>query len=133
MLRRLSHTEAFLDLSRGGVRPLDLGKLGAAVSRHIARRYAGDAARAEREGARRVRSTLRIGGLRSWSEEERRSLARLAPIVELIPHLERWPAAERRALGRVIRAKGAGSELAFARAAAGHSRLAAALEVVARL
>ena len=59
-LHRLSHTEAYLDLSAGKCRPFDFGRFGLALGRHIAEKFDGDRALA------RKRCAARVGGC--WAQ-----------------------------------------------------------------
>ncbi len=102
-LRRLSRTEAYLDLSGGRCRMLPLGSIGIAVSRMVESRFGGDRARARRETARQVRSAL---GIRGPAE----ALDLLAPIVATLPDVERWSREERSGLAAFVREKAGRSE-----------------------
>src|SRR5437763_1676178 len=62
----------------------------------------------------------------------RRAFERLSLVAALIPDLSAWSLAERRALLSVMRAKGSGSEMAYARRLDGHRRLRRSLEALAR-
>lgn len=124
MLRRLSHTEACLDLSNGRRRPMDLGRLGVAQSRFIARTFGGDRALAERRCVARVRRLLDPGG-DGWA------LRALSPLLCMIPDLPRWSRRERAALARIIRAKDAPCEIRAARLFGRHARLERALRALA--
>jgi hypothetical protein len=53
-------------------------------------------------------------------------------VAALVPDLASWPHAERRALLSVMRAKGGGSEMTYARRLDGHRRLRRALESLVR-
>jgi hypothetical protein len=123
-LRRLSHTEAYLDLSGGRHRPVDFGGLGLAQSRLLASRFGGDRALAEKRCAARLARALRVppGG---------RTLRTLAPLLSLIRDLPAWSARERASLAGALRAKDAGSEARAAKVFARHSRLLEALRAIA--
>ncbi len=123
-LRRLSHTEACLDLSNGRRRPMDLGRLGVAQSRFIARAFGGDRALAERRCVARVKRLLDLGG-NGWA------LRALAPLLCMIPDLPRWSGRERAALARIVCAKDEPSEVRAARLFNEHVRLEAALRALA--
>lgn len=71
--------------------------------------------------------------LKGWSRSERAALLDLAPVLTQIPHLERWPVAERHALVGLVRARGAVSERRFAELTARHLRLRRALARAAYL
>jgi len=53
-------------------------------------------------------------------------------VAALIPDLSAWSLAERRALLSVMRAKGGGTEMAYARRLDGHRRLRRSLEDLVR-
>ncbi len=55
----------------------------------------------------------------------------MAPILVLIPEIARWTRAEKRALVRIIRAKGGRSEAAYVGLLRGHARLARSLHALA--
>ncbi len=122
-LRELSYTDAYFDLSRGACRPLDMGSLGRAVSRHIAARFRGDRGRAERSCARDLVHHLEIDDFGAWEPNEKIALQRLAPLLCLSADIASWPAADRRRLARLLRAKGARSELDYTGRVARLSRL----------
>jgi len=126
MLRRLSRTEAFLDLSGGKRRPLDFGRLGLAESRFIAERFDGDRRLAERRCAARVTRLLDV-------EDEGRALRGLAPLLCMVDELPRWSRRDRSALAGILRAKDAPSEARAARRLAAHPRLGSALRRLAEM
>ena len=68
----------------------------------------------------------------AWPPAERRAFERLSLVAALVPDLSAWSLAERRALLSVMRAKGSGSEMAYARRLDGHRRLRRSLEALAR-
>jgi len=119
-LRRLSHTEAILDLTHGRRTRLDLGRLGLQESRLIAHRHAGDRARARR------RCAATMGRLLNLAPADP-ALRVLAPTLSLIPDLRDWGRADLKRLARFVQAKGAPSEAAAARMLASHGRLVTAL------
>jgi len=125
-LRQLAQHHLFFDLDprqRRGLAPTQ-AVLERAVAR-LARRGGGQAAQAACE-----REALRLTGLDStagFNRDERVAWARWAPIVASLPGLGRWPAAERRALAEVVRAKAARRETDFLLRLAAQPRLARAL------
>ncbi|MBI5434063.1 MAG: hypothetical protein HZA52_14620 [Planctomycetes bacterium] len=131
MLKRLSHTEAVLDLSGGRCQPLELGALGALQSRFLAAEFAGDRARASRECTARVARALGARDLAKWPEPERRAFTALAPLLALLAELAHWSARDRAALVRAIRAKAARSEATAARLFDAHPRLGRELAALA--
>jgi hypothetical protein len=126
-LRRLSHTEAYLDLSRGRCRPLDFESVSHAATRYITRRFGGDRARAGRNCTRRLARILSVEDYGEWAPQERHWMSELSPILCMIPDLESWSVRDRRSIAVLIRAKGVRHELDYARRAAKHTRLAEAL------
>jgi hypothetical protein len=112
LLRRLAQGHMALPLETPG-RPLERlyghfhpMHVGLAVSRHIAKRHRGDRVAAESAAFRRVREV--VGGI--WTGAEEWALARMAPILDLVPDLESWNAEELDRLGRLIRSKAAPQE-----------------------
>ncbi len=122
-LRRLSDTEAHLDLSGGRVRPFDFARLPLAASRFLARRCGGDRARAATSCAALVCRALGIADLRRWTPNQRRALRDLAPLLAMLPELPRWSTRDKAALQRIVRARGAHSEHLSIRLMAAHPRL----------
>jgi hypothetical protein len=113
----------------GGNPPRDLqqGNIGLLVTREIAQRFAGNRPAAVRETTRQVSRALGCSGWRRWPDPQRLAMERLAPVLALIPDLDRWTSAEKRGLVRIIRAKGAERQAAYIRLLRGHRRLARSL------
>lgn len=135
ILKRLAGDEVCLTLPGGHPEPekrLRATDVSAAVARFIAREFKGDRLRAARESAARVRRALGVTRGTAWATDERRAFERMSLVAALIPDLARWPAADRRALVAVMRAKGGASEREYARRLDGHRRLRGALERLAR-
>jgi len=81
------------------------------------------------------RTVLATAGDPLAREELDGALAELAlsqPAAALIPDLAAWPVADRRALVAVMRSKGSGSEMAYARRLDRHRRLRRSLEILVR-
>jgi hypothetical protein len=129
-LRRLSHTEAHFDLSRGACSPTHFARLGLAASRHVTERFDGDRARAQHVGGRRLAKALGATDFASWGGDEKIAVEQLAPVYGLIPDLHRWPVRDRRALLTAIRARGMHNDMAYARAVAAHERLRKAIQTI---
>jgi hypothetical protein len=125
MLRRLSRTEAWFDLSGGRRRPLPVGRLGVAESRFIGHAFGGDPDAARRECAARVARTLGIPRGTGWG------LDALAPTLAMVPDLAAWTRAEKAALAAIVRAKSGPAEAGAARLLGAHARLEAALRAIA--
>src|SRR5436190_3923064 len=77
-----------------------------------------------------ARLALGVSGWTAWPAAERCAFARLSLVAALITDLERWPSAERRRLVRVFRAKGCGSERAYANLLDSHRRFRRSLEAL---
>lgn len=109
MLRRLSNTEAYLDLSNGRCTRFPFGRLGLAVSRFVARRFDGDRDVATH---RCTRDVLRLLGssLAHWTVDEQRALRAMSLVLSMLRGVSGWSAAEKSALERLIRGKAARSE-----------------------
>jgi len=133
ILKRLAAAEVFLMLPGGHLAPerrLRATDVSALVARAVAREFGGDRARATRESADRVARALGVRSRAGWPPAEQRAFERLSLVAALVPDLAAWSRAERVALVSVMRAKGAGSEMAYARRLDGHHRLRRGLEAL---
>jgi hypothetical protein len=133
-LKRLTEGEIYLTLPGGGPEPekrLRATRVAALVTRHIAQEFGGDRAAAVRHASARVAKALGVRSWRAWPPDERRAFEQLSVLAALIPDLGRWPAADRRRLARLFRAKGGRSELPYIGLLDGHRRLRASLEALA--
>jgi hypothetical protein len=123
-LRRLSHTEAVLDLSRGECRPLDFGKLALLESGYIEERFDGDRAKAERRCGSKIARLLGIPRMGTGAR-------RLSTLLSLLPGLDEWSRKDKTLLARALRAKDGVSEVEAANAFNAHQTLRAALHRLA--
>jgi len=123
MLRRLSHTAAFLDLSRGECRPLDLGGIGRRQSRFMAESFGGDRRRATDTCLRRLARDLGLPKPPQLEPDERRAWEMLAPLLAMIQGLADWSARDKRRLRRILREKGSSSERNVDRLISAHEAL----------
>jgi len=133
-LDRLSSTHMFYYLDRPRretLGSLDLGEVGLAVSRYLADRFGADRETGLRICSREAAQRLGVRTLANFSSGERLAWKRWSPIVMLLPGLERWKPAQRRAMARVIRAKGGKRESDFVRLFDAHPRLRRALTKLA--
>ena len=73
---------------------------------------------------------LAVRDFTRWTADERASLGRLAPILELIPELAGLRGADRDRLVRIVRGKGSRSETEATRLLAAHARFEALLRAV---
>ena len=81
--------------------------------------------------ANRLAQDIGVRSLAQWSRAERHAFERIAPLVA-IADPGNWPAAEKRSLCALLRAKGGECEANFARQLAQHSSLLAALRRACR-
>jgi hypothetical protein len=133
VLKRLAEAEVYLTLPGGDPEPekrLRASQVGVLVTRRIAQDFEGDRLRAAREAAARVSRALGVVRWRSWPADERRAFERLSMVAALIPDLDRWSAPDRRALVRILRAKGGPSELPYIQLLHGHRRLQLSLRAL---
>ena len=134
-LRRLARHNVYYHMGRQRddvIGVLDLAEVGLAVTDLLARRFGPDRAAAARACLAEARAALSLRGaaLAGWTPDERQALARWAPLVLLVG-AARWPAADRRALVAVIRAKGSLRESDFVALFDRHRRLRAAIRRLA--
>jgi hypothetical protein len=111
---------------------LELPNVGLAVTDAVAKRFGSDRERAEAVLVLEARDLLRVRTLSGWSEGERLAFRRWAPLVAILPGLERWTAAEKRRLAAVIRAKGGPRESDFVRLFDAHRPLRGAVASLAK-
>ena len=119
-------------LRRDIIGELPLPHAGIAVTQLIARRFAGDRARAAEVCEREAAARLGVRSLTGWSADERHAWRRWAPLVTLLPDVTSWSAAERAAAANVIRSKGGPREDAFVHAFDAHPKLGVALAKLIR-
>ncbi|MBI4573323.1 MAG: hypothetical protein HY713_08600 [candidate division NC10 bacterium] len=129
-LERLAQSDLSFGLAPGGRlagQVLQPGRLGLLVTQRMEQRFSGDRSTATRTLTRNVVRILGIPGWEGWPTAERSALERLAPLLVLIPDLNRWRAAEKRALLRIIQAKGGRRESEYIRLLREHPRLGRSL------
>ncbi|MDH3628333.1 MAG: hypothetical protein OES25_11880 [Acidobacteriota bacterium] len=130
MLRRLSHTSAYLDLSDGECRPLDLGAIGVSHSRFISESFDGDRQRALQECIPKVARELGLRGVYKLQPDAQHAWAMLAPILAMLPGLPDWSPREKQRMQRILREKGGPSERGVDRLLRGHRTLCHALRTL---
>jgi hypothetical protein len=130
-LERLARANVYYDVGRPRdpvIGTFPFARVGTAVTAYLAERFGSDRERGQRVCADEVAPRL---GLRRWREvlsaDERRALEWWGPLLCILPGLERWKPAERRALGRVVRAKGGRRESDYVRLFDRHPQLGRAL------
>jgi hypothetical protein len=97
--------------------------IGFALAQRLAARSGADREAAIHACEVRVAARLGVGSMARWPRGERLWWRRWAPLVDALPGLDRWSPAERRALVRIVRAKGGRREDEFARLFDAHPRL----------
>lgn len=110
---------------------LPLPRAGLAVSRVLATRFGSDREAAERWAL--AGALERLGLKRAPGRDggaERGAFERWAPLIAILPGIESWSPAERRALASVALAKGGRRESDFVRAFDRHAKLARALRTL---
>jgi hypothetical protein len=131
MLKSLADTDIFLHVDpafQGEYREPSLVQLAYAVTGYFARQSGGDRAAGTRAAVQHVTRALGIDHLKRWREDEVIALQRLAPLLAGVPDLGRWPASDKRAMVRILRAKGGPAERDYILRCCRHSRLRAALQ-----
>jgi len=110
---------------------VELPNVGLRVTDALAARFGSDRERAARETLGEARALLGVRSFDGFSPGERLAFARWAPLVTILPGLSRWSAPARRALVRVIRAKGGLRESDYVRLFDAHRPLRRAILALA--
>ena len=95
--------------------------------RHVAAQFNNDRRAATRAAMRELQQQLPIGNRRRYRRSEWQALERWSLVLVQIPDLARWPAAAKRDLVALVKAKGQTSELPYLRQLQRHPRLIRAL------
>jgi hypothetical protein len=111
---------------------LELPSVGLKVTQAVAARFGSDREKAAAVLTREAMTSLGLRSFSGYSADERLAFARWAPLVAILPGLSKWTAAERRALVRVIRAKGGRRESDFVNLFDAHRKLRRAIRALAR-
>lgn len=130
ILEKLAQSDMAFRLASGDTQACQIlrpGDLGLLVTQDISEQWRGDRAAAIRAATEGVARSLSIPGWRRWPRPQRIALERLSSILALIPDLARWTPAEKRAVVRIVKAKGALRESTYVRLLRGHARLGRAL------
>ncbi|HKQ61291.1 MAG TPA: hypothetical protein VJS92_08355 [Candidatus Polarisedimenticolaceae bacterium] len=106
--------------------------IGLRITDALAQRFGPDREAATRVLSREAAELLGVRSLRGFSPGERLAWERWAPLVRILPGIERFSAEERRGLVGVVRAKGGRRESEFVRRLDAHRRLRRALLQLAR-
>jgi len=106
---------------------LDLANVGLKITDLFANRFGSDREQGETTFAAEAAASLGVANFRDWSAGEKLAWRRWSPLVALIDDLDCWPAADREALVRLVRAKGGRQELEYLRGFDGLGRLRSAV------
>jgi hypothetical protein len=126
MLNRLAAEYVFLHAGEPRTDVLgqvSIGNIGLRVSGLLASRVGADRERGIRLCVREAAELAGVRSLRGWGGGERIAWERWSPLVLALGDVGRWPAAEKRALVEVVRAKGGRRESDFVRLFDRHRRL----------
>jgi hypothetical protein len=129
-LAELATAHVFLDLGdEPGVAlgALSPGRVGQRIAERFAERYGAERERGLDEASREAAERLGVRSFAGWSPGERLWWRRWSPVLALVPRIERWTPAERRAAVRVVRSKGGRRESEYVRRFDAHAKLRRAL------
>ena len=90
-------------------------------------RLLSEQAKAKLEAGREAMRRVGLRSLAGWTSGERLAWQRWSPLILTLPGLSRWSAANKRALARIVRAKGGISEIDFLARFKAHPLLGRAL------
>jgi hypothetical protein len=90
-----------------------LGNVGLKVTDYLSKRFGGRRKDGEKICSQEAARLLGVRSVRSFSSGERVAWTRWAPLVLILPGIERWSSSDRRELVKVIRAKGGRRESDF--------------------
>ena len=129
-LQKLSSEPMFLYLN-GGKRDvlakIPIGELGLRISRLLAGRFGADREKGIRTLSREAAKLLGVRAQQSWSVGERQAWERWSPLILTLPGISHWKPGEKRALVKVVRAKGGRRESDFVTLFDSHRRLRRAI------
>jgi hypothetical protein len=125
-LQKLSSEPLFLCLDRVKqdiLAKIPFGQLGLRISRLLADRCGADREKAVRTLSREATHLLGVRTQKSWTVGERLAWQRWSPLIVMLPGISRWRPEEKRALVKVVRAKGGRRESDYIRLFNKHRRL----------
>ncbi|MCA8975185.1 MAG: hypothetical protein KDC98_10705 [Planctomycetes bacterium] len=109
-----------------------IGNIGLRITDYLAGRFGADRERGERVCADEAAKLCDVRDWKRWSDGEQLWWRRWAPLLLILPGVEQWTSAERKALAEVARAKGGRRESDYARKLDAHRKLRAALRKLAK-
>jgi len=110
---------------------LPLANVGLRITRYLARRFGSDREEAARVCAEEAAERLGLRSRASFSAGERLAWERWGPLLAVLPGLEGWRPADKRAAVEVVRAKGGRRESEFVARFDRHRRLRRAVRTLA--
>lgn len=133
-LKKLATADVFLSLGERrndvlGVLPL--ANVGLCITRYLAECFGFDRAKATRTCSAEALKLLNLRSLRGFSAGERLAWRRWAPLLVVLPGVERWRRHDKRALAGVVRAKGGKRESDYVRRFDRHRHLRRAIRSLA--
>jgi hypothetical protein len=134
-LRALATSNLYLALGRPRrdvIGMLELANAGLHVTRFLAGNFGAGREKGAGECARAAARLLDVRRAASWPAARRLWWERWSPLMLILPDVERWTAAEKRALVEVVHAKAGGRESEFVRRFDRHRRLREAVRALAR-
>ena len=129
-LQKLSSEPVFLYLDRAKqdvLAKIPTEELGLKISRLLADRFGADREKAVRTLSREAVHLLGVRTQQSWPAGERLAWERWSPLIVMLPGISRWRPEEKRALVRVVRAKGGRRESDYVTLFDKHRRLQRAI------
>lgn len=130
ILKELAAGNLYLFLGRPRkvtVSTLATENIGLAISRYVASRFGADRERATRRCADEAAELAGLRAREGWSRDERRAWEQWSPLLLVMPGVDGWSNAEKRALVEIVRAKGGQRESEFVSRFDAHPRLRASL------
>jgi hypothetical protein len=125
-LEKLASEPVFFSLEKGKRDILGAwpgGNIGLRIASYVAARFGSDRERASLVLEREAAKLLGVRSRRGFSAGERLAWRRFSPLVMTLPGVEKWTGSEKRALARVVRAKGGRREADFVRSFDAHRKL----------
>jgi len=116
VLEELSCENVYFDLKRPRddvIGMLPIGVVGLHITAYLARRFGSRRKAGECVCATEAMQLLGVRSQKKWSAGERLAWRRWSPLILILPGIERWSSAEKRALVAVVRAKGGRRESDF--------------------
>jgi len=135
VLKQLSSENVYLNLNQERddvLGELELDNVGLKITDLLARRFGSDREQGESVLAAEAAVRMGVADFHGWSANEKLAWRRWSPLVALLKDLESWPVSDRKALVRLVRAKGGRQELDYLHGFDGLSRLRKAVVKIAK-